>query len=196
MSTVSASPPPCLRKWSMPAFSVTMLKLIARSIRTMANRAAFAISQPMTSIRIASSTCGRNSPTWRSEARIGSSSICMFSITSSSSVVAAPGAAWCGARSGARLEQLDDAAQRDARPVRPVLQFVIQLVYRLLDQEQFEQAVALRCRAGNAGRLRRVVVAIDECPPRPPSHSAPSRRRSNWVSAPASARRSSVACSA
>ena len=47
----------------MPAFSVTTLKLIARSILTIANRAAFASSQPTTRIAIASSTRGRNSPT-------------------------------------------------------------------------------------------------------------------------------------
>ena len=52
-------------------------------------------------------------------------------------------------------QPLRQAVQRNARPVRPVVQLVVQLVERLVDQEQVEQRRALRRVGGQESPRRR-----------------------------------------
>ncbi len=87
---------------------------------------------------IASSTRGRKSPIWCSDARIGSSSMSMLSIASSLSPRRAVRRA--GARVSVPMRQnIGQAGERNAHPVRPVVDLVAQLVDRLFEQEQLEQ---------------------------------------------------------
>ncbi|MNC91895.1 hypothetical protein D3C83_82320 [compost metagenome] len=82
MSVVSLWMPPCLRKPSMPARSLSTLKLMARNPRLTVKRARRASAQPASSTTRASPSLGRNTPTCVSVARIGSS-ITLMSIGSS-----------------------------------------------------------------------------------------------------------------
>src|SRR5262245_13823017 len=128
--------PPCSRKASMPARSVSTLKLKARMAFTSMKRASVARAQPATSTSMASASLGRN-------IRSGSTSrISMLSMAIS--------LAGCGGRAGAG-GQGADALQRHVNPVGTVIDLVAQLVERLFQLEQAQQPGGVR--EGGGGRF-------------------------------------------
>src|SRR5512146_526845 len=159
---VSMSLPPCCRKWSMPAFSVTTLKLMARSALTMAKRTAFATSHPTTRMNTARTSRGRKAPIWCSDSRIGSNSMLTFSITPPIAMPAAGAPPDAARTSGVALDDVEQPRERNAHPVGTIVDLVAKLVNRLLEHEELEQAAHLRARAGQPFDARDVVVAVEE----------------------------------
>src|SRR5204862_6622968 len=63
-----------------------------------------------------------------------------------------------------RVQQIEDASQRNACPLGPVVQFVIQLVQGLLEKEQSEQRVAIGFDRRNEQPVRhRLEIRAQEC---------------------------------
>src|SRR5262245_32142870 len=77
--------------------------------------------------------------------------------------VSGPAPSWT-ARSVRRVQQIEDAAKRNAGPVWPVVQLVVQLIERLVEDEHFEERVAVRPRRWHEHRaIRRGEVRLEKC---------------------------------
>src|SRR5882672_1779990 len=147
--------PPCRRKLSMPARSVSTWKLIARRPFTTANVTILATSQPAISTSIASASLGRNTPICVRTTRTGSNSISTFSMTASLTWVP---------HGPARHRQ--QPLQRHVDPTRPVVDLVAQFVASLLDLEQLQQCARVVERRVQAAFPRRLVIGGQKRLPR------------------------------
>src|SRR5207249_11062647 len=137
------------------------LKLIARSAFTIAKRTAFAMSQPMMRMKIASTSLGRKAPIWCSDSRIGSSSMLTFSITFSCRLRHKFAGRltcrrWClgGLDSATALGGFQQAGKRNARPVGAIVYLVLELINGFLEHQQLKQPVHFRARANKSTRAR------------------------------------------
>src|SRR5262247_3452377 len=124
-SVVSRSVPPCCRKPSMPARSVSTWKLNARRPLTTAKRAPLASNQPAISTPRATRRRGRKTPICCSTLRTGSSNMSRSCMVCHSS--------------GARGGEVGETRHRHRDPVGSVVHLVAQLVQRLVDFEQPRQ---------------------------------------------------------
>src|SRR5262249_22518939 len=130
-----------------------------------ANLTAFATSQPRTRIRIASSNLGRKAPTWCNDSRTDSSSMLTSIAFSSFSTSLLAGFA-CARRFplglGGGLDGTQQTVERNAHPVRAIVDFVLELIHGLLEHEQLEQTVHFRACGGKAAAARNLVVSVEE----------------------------------
>src|SRR5262245_49251249 len=128
ISAVSAAMPPSRRNPSRPARCVTMWKFTARRPLTMVKRATLARIQPTMSTTSATASRGRNSPAWRRDARSGSSIMsrsiihCLLSL------------------SLFRFQHREQPGERHLHPVGAIAELVAQLVERLLQLEEPQEA--------------------------------------------------------